>query len=109
MANVLRQLGVVPLTASFTTIYTVPVATTFSVGMFHLANVTGSAVTVRICLVPNAGSPVIGNSMLWDFQIAPNDVIELLKGDQWPAQYSLQALGSTLNAVNLKLAGVETA
>lgn len=106
--NVLKALAVTPLTASFTTIYTVPAVTLFTVGMLHLSNVTNSAVTVRLCVVPNAGSPTVGNAILWDFQIAPNDVVELLKGDQWPAQSTLQALGSTLNAVTLKLAGVET-
>ena len=108
MANALKALAVAPLTTSFTTLYTVPSLTTFTVGMLHLVNTTGSAVTVRMCVVPSAGSPLVGNSLLWDFQIQANDVVELLKGDQWLAGASLQALGSTLNAVNLKLAGVET-
>lgn len=106
--NTLKPVAVTPLTGSFATIYTVPASTVFTVGMLHLVNVTSSAVTVRMCVVPNAGSATISNAVLWDFQIAPNDVVELLKGDQWLAQATLQALASTPNSVNLKLAGVET-
>lgn len=109
MANTLKPLAVATLTSIFTTVYTVPPATSFVVGMLHLVNTQAGAVAVRICLVPNAGSPVSTNALFWDFNIPGNDVTEILKGDIWPAQSTLQVWAVTPSVINIKLSGVEQA
>jgi 2-keto-4-pentenoate hydratase len=79
--------------------------------MLHICNVTGSAQTLRLCLVPNGGTPTSANAILWDFSIAANDVQELLKGDIWQdgsGTATLQAQASANTSVNIKLAGIET-
>jgi hypothetical protein len=108
MANTLKPVAVAELTAAFTTLYTVPGATKFTVGQLHLVNASPSAKTVRVCVVPSAGSPLQSNAILWDFSIAANDFIELAKGDIWDTGVTLQALASAGTSVNVKLAGVET-
>lgn len=108
MANTLKPVAVTELTGSFTTIYTVPGSTKLTVAQLHLVNATASARTVRVCVVPAAGSPGQSNAILWDFEIGANDFIELAKGDIWDAGATLQALASSASSVNVKLAGVET-
>ena len=109
MSNTLTQVNVTQLTTSFATIYTVPGATTFTVTMMHFVNATASDVTVQVCVVPNGGSPQQSNAILWNFTIKANDVVELLKGDIWPASATLQALAASNTAINIKLAGIQTA
>ena len=106
--NVLKTTGVVALTSGVATVYTVPVSTFFTVAMLHLANTSGSAATVRIYLVPNAGSPSAANGIVWDLSIDANDVLEMMKGDIWTAGDTIQALCSPTGAVTLKLGGIET-
>ncbi len=111
MANTQKSVPVTQLTTSMSTLYTLPSSTNFTVTMLHICNVTGSAATVRLCLVPNGGSPTAANAILWDFSIAANDVQELLKGDIWidgagPA--TIQAQASANTSINIKLAGIET-
>lgn len=108
MGNVLKTVDVAQLTGSFATIYTVPGATQFTVTMLHLVNTSGVVVTVRICLVPSAGSPTQSNALFWDFSLAANDVLEVLKGDIWAAGSTLQALAGTTAVINIKLSGIET-
>ena len=109
MTNTLRPVGVTAVSdGSFTTVYTVPGSTTFTASMLHVCNTTVAVVTVRVCLVPPAGSPGTDNAILWDFSIAANDVLELLKGDIWAEGSTLQAKASSAG-VSLKLAGIESA
>jgi len=104
MANTLKPLATYQVTDSFSTVYTVPGATTFTVSMLHICNTSASAVTVRICI----GGQAVGNALMWDFSIAANDVVELLKGDMWLTGTTLQVKASLTNVVTLKLAGIET-
>lgn len=110
MANSLKAVDVVQIAVSptFTTVYTVPSATKFTVSMLHLCNTTSSPVTVRVCVVPNAGSPTAANAVMWDFSVAANDILELFKGDIWGAGVTLQANASAGTAVNIKLSGIES-
>jgi hypothetical protein len=113
MANTLRPVVfsgnvVTALTTTFQTIYTVPSATTFTVGMIHLFNGDSVNRGVYICLVPNAGSPVQSNGILWNFTISPQDVTELFKGGLVPANYTIQAKADTNSVVTLHISGIET-
>lgn len=106
MANTLRPLDVVALGAGFVTIYTVPAGIVgFTNAVIHLCETTGFIVGVYVCLVPAAGSPAAGNSLLWNFGLSANGVLELARGQIWKPGSSLQAkgLGATLH-----LSGIET-
>ena len=107
MADTLRGVPVVALTASFQTIYEVPADTTFVVGLVHLCNTLGSPVAVRMCLVPAAGSPVEGNALAWDYGVAVvagSGILELGRGMIWNAGDTLQVLGE---GVSIQLSGIE--
>ncbi len=108
MANTLKPVAVVELTAAFQTIYTVPASTSFTAAVLHLVNASGAAKTVDVCLVPAAGSPLQANAILWQFSIGANDFVELAKGDIWPTGSTLQARASAGTSVNLKLSGIES-
>ena len=108
MANTLKAVDVVQLTTSFSTVYTVPASTKFTVAMLHICNTTSGAVTIRVCVVPNAGSPSASNAILWDFSVAANDVLEIFKGDIWGVGVTLQALAASNTSINLKLSGIES-
>lgn len=108
MGNVLKAIDIVQLGTGFSTYYTVPGATKFTVSMLHLHNTTSSAVTVQVCAVPTAGSPTQATALLWNFSLLGNDVLEILKGDIWTPGTTLQALAGTGSAVNLKMAGIES-
>jgi hypothetical protein len=105
VANTLKSVPVVSLSAGFGTIYTVPALTSFTVAVIHLCNTTGAPVGGRVCLVPAAGTPALANALLWDFGVSANGIIELARGQIWLPGDSLQALGSGLN---LHLSGIET-
>ena len=107
MADELRGVPVVALTASFETIYEVPADTKFVVGLIHLCNTIGSSVLVRACLVPAAGSPAEGNALAWDYgvsEVPGSGILELGRGMIWNAGDTLQALG---DGVSLQLSGIE--
>ena len=107
MANSLKCVNIVQLGTSFSTIYTVPGSTNFTVSMLHLVN-TGSASTVDVCVVPSGGTAQQSNAIMWQQTITINDVLEILKGDIWNTGTTLQARAQTGSAINLKLAGIET-
>jgi len=107
MANSLKCVNIVQLGTGFSTIYTVPASTNFTVSMLHLVN-TGSTSTVDVCVVPNGGTAQQSTSILWQYNIAINDVLELLKGDIWNTGTTLQARAQTGGTINVKLAGIET-
>lgn len=108
MANTLKAIDPLMLTAAFQTVYTVPAATTFTISAIHIANVAGVAKTVEVCYVPPAGSPGITNALLWDFSIAENSYHEFGKGIIMEAGSSLRALASAINSCPLTLSGIES-
>lgn len=105
MSNALAPQAVFPLTGSAQVIYTVPNATTFTVGNLHLANPTGGAVVVTLYLVPNAGSPGLTNSVLGGYSLAAGAYIEILKGSMWPAGTTLQGFGL---GATVMVSGIQT-
>ena len=109
MADTLQPGAVTPLLTSFAVLYTVPAATKAVVALLRLVNTSGAAVTVRLCVVPSAGSPAVGNALLWDFSVAANDFIDMGRGLSLPAEASVRALASADSVVNLKLDVVESA
>lgn len=97
------------LTAGFQTLYTVNNARWFRATCFHLVNVTASARTVRLCVVPPAGAASAVNALLWDFSVPANDFIEFGEGLKVPPASTIQVMASAISALNLFLSGVEEA
>jgi len=104
--NALTAVGVTQLTSSLSTLYTVPTGKTFTVAVIHLANTSTSSANVRICLT--TGSAAQANALLWDFQVAANDCVEVLKGDIWSSGMILSGYCLPTTTVNIKLSGIET-
>lgn len=108
MANELKGVPVILLTAAFQTVYTVPANTHFTVALIHLCNTLGASVPIRACLVPAAGSPTEANALLWDYglsAVAGGGILELGRGLIWNAGDTFQALG---DGVSLQLSGIES-
>jgi len=108
MTDTLKSLPVALVTDSYATAYTVPALTEFNVAMLHLCNTGDDDVTVDVCLVPDGGSAGVANSLLGAFTLAAHDVLEILKGDIWPADSTLQVKASIDEVVTLKLSGIES-
>lgn len=106
--HVKKSVAVFQSTNAFTQVYAVPASTEFTVEMIHIINTSALDVTVSLCLVPSAGSPLASNAILWDFEVAANDFIEFMKSDVWPAGSSLQIKASTTAVVNIKISGIES-
>ena len=98
------------LSASNSTIYTVPASTQSIVKVIWIANTTSSDVTIELWNVPNGGSAADGNKLLDGFTIPANDFIQVFTdlgmetvGD------TIQAKGSTNVALTVNLYGAEIA
>lgn len=105
MANTLKSISPVALGAGFSTIYTVPSLTKFTVAVIHLCETSGAITAVQVCLVPAAGTAGTTNALLYNFGMSANGVLELARGQIWQAGDKLQAKGS---GVTLHLSGIET-
>ena len=108
MANTLKYIPTLLLTTSFQTVYTVPASTLFTVSMLHISNNTNVDRLVQVCVVPAAGSADSTNALMYDFSIAPNNFLELLRGDIWGAGVTLQAKASAGTSVTIRISGIET-
>lgn len=93
---------------SFATVHTVYPDRVLEVTCLHIVNTAAVATTVRVCLVPAAGTAEAANALAWDFNIPPNDLIELGDGLLFPGLSSLAAMGSIAGNLNLFLSGLET-
>jgi hypothetical protein len=63
------KLGQAAITTGVTTLYTVPASTRTLLKEFSIANTTGSAINVRVFLVPAAGTAGTGNAFLYDVPV----------------------------------------
>jgi len=93
----------ITLTGSFQIALTAPALTTLS-GII-LTNTDTVSRTVRLCFVPPGQSAVQGNSILWDFPMAPNDFIDIAAGQIILGFFTIQALASSAGVVNLRISG----
>ena len=83
------QLGQAAITASVTTLYTVPASTRAFVKNLDIVNTSAGALTYNIFLVPSAGSAATSNALFYDFPIASKENI------QWTGTQILNA-GDTI-------------
>ena len=96
------------LSASNSTIYTVPASTTTVVKIIWITNTTASDVTIELWNVPNSGSAADGNKLMDGVTIPANDFMQVstylameTAGD------TIQAKGSTNVALTINLYGAE--
>lgn len=75
MANTALQLGQAAITTSNATLYTVPSATKTILRCFDICNTTANAITVRVHIIPSAGSAGTGNALIYDKNVLANDVL----------------------------------
>lgn len=97
----------ITLTGAFQTIHTVYRTRQLTISVIHIANTTAGAITVQLCFVPPAGTAAQGNAALWDYSIPANDFIQLSEGQILGSEYTIQALASAGNAINLAISGRE--
>jgi hypothetical protein len=100
------KLGQAAITASVTTLYTVPASTRAFVKNLDIVNTSAGALTYRIYLVPSAGSAGTGNAIFYDFPIDSKENI------QWTGTQILNA-GDTIqieasgNGITITASGAE--
>ena len=63
------KLGQAAITTGVTTLYTVPAATRTLLKEFSISNTTAADITVRVFLVPSAGSAGTSNAFLYDVPV----------------------------------------
>ncbi len=108
MANTAKQLGQGGITASVTTLYTVPGSTTTDVKSFLFCNTTSAPITVRVFLVPSGGSPSAANAIVYDRSLAPGETWPLVNEQVLSAggtiQMQVSATGCTVTCSGLEIA-----
>lgn len=95
------------LSTAFQTVFTVYRNGTYRVSLIHLVNMSAAAVTVRVCIVAPGMSADQSNAILWDYSIPAHDFIQFDEGDFWGSEYTLQALASVANTVNIRVSGYQ--
>lgn len=70
------KLGQSAITASVTTLYTVPASTRAFVKDIDIANTTAGALNVRVFLVPSAGAAATTNALFYDVAMAANSTMQ---------------------------------
>jgi len=83
------KFGQAAITASTTTLYTVPASTRALLKDIDVVNTTGGAITVDIYLVPSAGSAATSNALFYAYSINGNTNL------QWTGTQVLNA-GDTI-------------
>jgi len=97
-----NQLGQAAITASTTTLYTVPTSTRTFLKDMDICNTTSGAITVNIYIVPSAGTASTSNALLYGALVPANSTLQwtgsqiLLTGST--IQISASATGCTIVA-----------
>lgn len=95
------------LTVAVQTVHTVFYQRYLLVENIHVTNTSNVAATVRVCLVPEGGTALQSNALVWDLSIDGNKFLEFGEGLKLPPSSSLQASAGAANSVNLFLCGTE--
>ena len=70
------KLGQAAITTGVTTLYTVPASTRTLLKEFSIANTTAADISVRVFLVPSAGSAGTGNAFLYDVPVPTANALQ---------------------------------
>ena len=95
------------LGTSASTVYTVATGVTAVVKQILLVNVSGSATTATVHVVPSAGSAGATNRIVSTLPIAPSTTITLDLSQVLTAGDTIQALAGATSAVNIMVSGYE--
>jgi hypothetical protein len=97
------------LTTSAVVMYTTPTATRTTIKKVMFTNTAAGTVTVSAYWVPNAGTPVAGNTQISLAPIATNGSLEgySLENQTLAPGDTIQALCSAATSVNFAMSGVE--
>ncbi len=97
------------LTAAAAVYYTAPANTTAEIGAATVTNVTATARTVTVSLVPSGGSAGLTNIVVQTRTVPANAAVQLweLIGQKLPPGATIQALADAATAVNLTVGGYE--
>lgn len=71
-----QQLGQAAITTSPATLYTVPASTRTYLKEFDICNTTTASITVRVFLIPSAGTAGVGNALLYDVSIPAKGTLQ---------------------------------
>jgi len=97
------------LSASNSTIYTVPASTTAEVKVCWITNTTTSDVTIELWHVASGGSASDTNKLMDGVTIPASDFKKIQADWQMATGDTIQAKGSTNIATSIQLYGVESA
>jgi hypothetical protein len=91
-----------------TTLFTVPVSTTYIVKCINICNTTSSAATITVNKVASGGSASAANRMLSSLNINANDTV-MIDNISWTmtAGQFISALQGTSSALTIYFSGLE--
>jgi len=97
------------LTAAAAIYYTTPASTWAEIGAATVTNVTGTARTVTVSLVPSGGTAGLTNIVVQTRTVPANAAVQLweIVGQKLPPGATIQALADAGAAVNLTVGGYE--
>lgn len=96
------------LTDAFQTVHTVGPQDRLTVERLFITNTSNGAKTVQVCFVPKttpATSPTAANALLWDYSLNANTYVDIELSYILSPDYTVQALASASNVVNVFLTG----
>ena len=71
----LRQLGQSAIGTAVSKLYTVPASTTALIKNIDICNTATTGTTIRVFLVPNAGSATTNNALIYDYSLPANSML----------------------------------
>ena len=90
-------------------LYTVPTSTEATITNLNIANVTASAITARVFVVPPTKTAVASTAIVWDFTIPGNDYHRLIENGKLMLETSakITVQNGTANSLTFTLSGIE--
>jgi hypothetical protein len=95
-----------PAATTLTTLYTVPAGTQVTASTLHVANISASALTIRIAVRPAGAALANQHYLAYDVSIPANSVYAMTEGITLAATDVVTVYASTTNAV-FQLFGAE--
>lgn len=100
------QLGQVQPATSYTTVYTVPAATTVIVKEIIVCNTSGSAVVLDISFVPSGGTAGVANNVVAQEQIGAYSTVIFTFSSVLPTGATIQARAGAGSTLTVTASGV---
>lgn len=100
----ISMLQVTPTTiGAAATLYTVGERRMFKLLQLAVCNISGSAATLSLCVVPDAGSAATTNAAIYGLSVAANTSVDLtgFMGGLYEAGTTFQVFAGTTNVLNI--------